>query len=331
MNFKRIKNALSGINFVKKAWRFLLYSKIALYDFRRFWKFSVCMDDSLYALKYKIMMNLHVIEKGLTMPSMRADFGDAAFKELDNLIKRFFDLQKEPSFEVKYAAAVIKQYAYVHKSQNLKISDWKEKIIEDLCERVPGVERAAQIEISKAEYFNGIENLPFDRFSESRHSVRNFCGEVGLNDIKDAIKLACNAPSACNRQPCSAHIISGRELLKKCLALQNGNRGFGQNADKLIILTGDITSVAAKERNDIFFNGGIFLMNLLYALHFKKIGACTLNWSVDPKTDKTLRAMLNIPNRETIFCFILCGDVPDKFKLALSKRRTPEDIYVVHS
>ena len=47
------------------------------------------------------------------------------------------------------------------------------------------------------------------------------------------------APSACNRQYVRVHSVGDIEMKKAILSLQNGNRGFGENADKLLVVTAD--------------------------------------------------------------------------------------------
>ena len=61
-------------------------------------------------------------------------------------------------------------------------------------------------------------------------------------------------------------------------------------------------------------------MNLLYALHFKKIATCPLNCSTTPEKDKKLRLLCNIPPSEVFIVMIACGIPPDNFKLASSPR-----------
>lgn len=173
-------------------------------------------------------------------------------------------------------------------------------------------------------------DAPFETFSASRHSVRHFAGTISVDQIRNAVALANNAPSACNRQYTRVHCVSDRSVIQKCLALQNGNRGFGHLADKLLILTADLRAVWGAERNDIFTNAGIYLMNLCYALHKNKVAHCMLNWSVVPGKDKALRKLIDMDDAETVVVFIACGDVPEEFKLATSPRKSVEQVLKIH-
>lgn len=126
-------------------------------------------------------------------------------------------------------------------------------------------------------------------------------------------------------------MVVDKNLIAQCLSLQNGNRGFGNLVNKLLVVTGDLSSVlGAQEFFDLNTNVGIFIMNLSYALHYNKVAHCILNWYVLPKEDKKLRKLLQIPDEESVVCFIACGDLPERFKIVSSPRITAKDIYTIH-
>ena len=73
-------------------------------------------------------------------------------------------------------------------------------------------------------------------------------------------------------------------------------------------------------------------MNLLYALHYQQIGACTLNWCDSPEDDEQIRSLLNIPASETITLLIACGKAPEvSFKVASSPRVKAQKIVTIHT
>jgi hypothetical protein len=115
------------------------------------------------------------------------------------------------------------------------------------------------------------------------------------------------------------------------LDLQNGNRGFGHLAETLLVVTSVIsTTKDIHERNENHLNGGMFIMTLLNALHFHKIAACSLNWSVSNDKDMKLRQLLEIPENEVVLMVISCGIVPDEFAVASSPRKKAREITTVH-
>ena len=178
-----------------------------------------------------------------------------------------------------------------------------------------------QHDFTRNDYFKN-SNDSFDVFSKSRSSVRNF-GEtdIPIEKISMALDLARNTPSACNRQSWRTHIFSKKEIINEILSVQGGNRGFGHLANKIIVITGELGVFGhAFERNQVFVDGGMYAMNLLYALHHNKIAACILNCSTTHNKDKKLRKLCQIADSEVFIAIIACGIPPDTFRVASSPR-----------
>ena len=275
----------------------------------------------------------HVVEKGLSMPNMRPGFGKEKLLELCGLIEKYANKYGTHGTAFLSAIAVVKEYERVHESMGYAIDTEVKNSIQKIQLQYPDIEPINQKNVTEEEYFS-LNEAPFSQFSYSRHCVRNFdtTKSIEINQIIDAINLAKNAPSACNRQPSRVHIITNKKMILSCLNMQNGSRGFKELTDKLLIITGDLRTVlSAQEFFDLNTNVGIFVMNLCYALHLQKIGCCILNWYALPKDDLKLRKIAHIPEEENIVCFIACGKVPNSFKLAESPRNEVEKYYTLHN
>lgn len=295
----------------------------------RFKKYSGAFNDSeIKDISYLTWL-YHFIEKGLAMPGMRLGFGHDKILELCEKIK---------SYEIKYgdckqlidAVSVVLEYKRVHEELNYKFENDILLALNEIELQFPNVLPLEQKLWTKEDYFN-IDNLRFPEFALSRHSVRNFEGRVDENLLIKSIEMAKSAPSACNRQPTRVHIVANKDLVISCLKLQNGNRGFGHLSDKLLVITGDLqTCLGAQEFFDLNTNVGIFIMNLVYSLHYNKIAHCVLNWYAMPEEDQKLRKLLKIPDNENIVALIVCGNLPDKFKIVSSPRIEARQIYTIH-
>lgn len=284
----KIKRFLKNVPGVKAA--YLLACRVFLdrwrmrkmfaYDRSRFLKFSPHSRETESGALAAIIMTYHIVEKGLTMPEMRLGFGRDVVLRLVAALEDFADKYGTHAPQFRAAVAVVAEYKKVHDEAGFALDEERSRAIAKLLERVP-VEPSRQIEMTREKYWADAA-APFEKFSASRHSVRNFSGTVSVEQIRASVALANNAPSACNRQYTRVHCVSDRALIRKCLALQNGNRGFGHLADKLLVLTADLRAVWGAERNDIFTNAGIYLMNLCYALHRNRVAHCMLNFPTPP-------------------------------------------------
>ena len=179
-------------------------------------------------------------------------------------------------------------------------------------------------------FFSSNED-PFLSFAASRHSVRNFKGSASIKQINDSIELALTAPSACNRQAVKCHIFNDKEMVKKVITCQNGNRGFGHLIPQLCVITVDLRMIGVNEQNDIYFNAGLFAMNLSYAFHYNKIGSCMLNWSVTPNKDRKLKKIASIPKPESVVVIMAFGIPADELEIARSNKKGLEDTIILNN
>ena len=171
----------------------------------------------------------------------------------------------------------------------------------------------------------------FKAFSQTRFSIRDFSEKaVAIGLIEDAIRVAQKTPSVCNRQTSRVHVVRGAKK-KRLLECQNGNRGFGDLADTVLVVSSDLCSFCGvQERNQAFIDGGMFAMSLLLGLHYVGLGACALNWSVDREADQRLREFFSIEDSECIVLLIAVGHLPEQFSVARSARKELEAIMRVH-
>lgn len=108
--------------------------------------------------------------------------------------------------------------------------------------------------------------------------------------------------------------------------MQNGTRGFGDRADKWLLLTTEVGAWSHKHHSSGILDGGIFLMNLLYALHYYGIAACPLNAHLSIEDKKKLQQELGYPKTETPVAFIVIGYAPNEFMVPKSHRLPKDDI-----
>lgn len=326
-------------NRIKTYYAFQSLKNEYFYDLKRYFEYSdYFYNDSEQKCIMRIMHRYHPIEKGLTMPEMRYGFGKDNISSLIEDCLKYKNQYLPIAFQNKtagyqqynHAIGVLLEYKNAHEDIGYELDVDFVKNLNLLIKGTDSYLSCKQIQTTKEKYFAS-STSPFIEFSKSRHSVRNFKGDIKPEIIFKAIELAQNTPSACNRQPTRVHIIENEELKNKLLDLQGGNRGFGYLANKVLILTTELVGYrSVSERNYPFVDGGMYAMNLLFALHYYKIGACALNWCYTAEKDTYLWKILNIPETQTVIMMIACGGVPENFKVTLSKKSSAESVIVQH-
>jgi len=306
-------------SFLKGALKYVKYS-------------SVVKDNSSEKLISKIIADYHVIEKGLTMPETRLGFGKDRMIQLMKYCEKYIKHYGNKGNQIIHAVNVINEYKEFHGKLNYTLDKDIIDKIENLQKLSSNLTSSSQKHFLQESYYANIDSR-FEKFSKSRLSVRNYSDKnIEIGEIEKAVDLAKQCPSSCNRQTVRANVYTDKKLISKILQIQGGNRGFGHLANKLIILTSDLSYWhGVSERNGPYVDGGIFAMNLLYALHSLKIASCPLNCNLSPGKEKALRKICNIPDSEVFIVMISCGYVPDEFKVPYSKRYEVEDILRINN
>lgn len=322
------------IPFIEKLKARYYVNKCFRSDKRRFVRFSRALKyDEKEHIQGLLSMNTHIIEKGLTMPGMRPGFGQEVIIRLITLCHDWSKYNDRTDFFYVQAVRTVLEYSQVHDGLKYSFEKPFAAALEAFVDGHKEMVASSQLQFKGSEGFFADKEASFPAFARSRHSVRSFSDEnIPIERLTDAIDLAQSAPSSCNRQTTRVHIIADKANIGKVLSLQNGNRGFGQLINKLLVITYHIPHYGSvRERHLGYIDSGIFTMNLLYALHYNRIGACTLNWCDTPKEEKKLRSVLQIDERETVTVIIGCGMIPNNvFAVAKSTRLEGKSITVIH-
>lgn len=296
-----------------------------IYDLFIYNKFNGAkLNLNLMQLEAKIIAHYHVLEKGLSHPNPKNGFGLSVASSLTRLVRIYEKLAGNRSHQVNVAVGVLKNYVNFHSNKGY--------LPKEILNEVAGFEfsekKDAPALVFERNIFFSKKKDDFKSFAASRYSVRDFSEkDVAIDLLREAVAIAQKTPSVCNRQTIRVHILENRKILRDHLDIQNGNRGFGDKVNKLIIVTSDLYCFdGASERNQAFVDGGMFAMSIIYALHYLGVGAVALNWAYSPKQDKLLHKLGVVPENEKVVLFIAVGHVPDSFKVAVSSRKPVEEI-----
>ncbi len=111
------------------------------------------------------------------------------------------------------------------------------------------------------------------------------------------------------------------------LSIQGGLTGYSSEIAQLLIVVADRNYFySVGERNQLYVDGGIFLMNLLYALHFYKIGACPAHWGHNYEKDKQIQKEIGLSDSEKVISIVPIGIPKEEFNTTLSLRRSNDEI-----
>ena len=333
-NIKKIMNKKS-YDFAKRKYFFVKNILLLVYNFHLdailyFFHSTVFFNSDFKKYETKIILYYHAIEKGFLYDSssFRPKFAQEKVAVLIRLLKKQIVIDRRfNSSQALIAYNVICKYYEKHLGLNKDISDFYKLSDYNLFNSL----REEKVEIiNEHEKFNYFENSSSDfrDFSISRNSVRIFKKEIIKESvIKSVVDLCRHAPSVCNRQPNKVIYVSNKHKINKLLDIQGGLKGYEDTIHNLMIVTSDRNFFyTVGERNQLYIDGGIFVMNLLYSLHYYKIAACPAHWGFTRQNDLRVQKELKLKNSEKVICFVAIGNVADKFNSCLSRRRNPSEI-----
>jgi nitroreductase len=274
----------------------------------------------------RIILHYHSIEKGLLHKNIKMQFGKKVVTDLIKLLKNEEIQKRHKQSQIAVAYSAICEYYQVHQKNNCDISGYYSQEDYNLFKNLTTLEFNNIQEHNVESYFE--HGADFSSFSVSRDSVRDFTGEkVPLETIRKVIELASTAPSVCNRQPTKVYYLDDKVLIEKIFDIQKGFKGYTDNLVQLLIVVSNRNYFyKVGERYQMFIDGGVFLMNLLYALHYYKIGACPAHWGVNFEQDKEIQRIVGLNNSEKVICLVPIGIPRKQFKTTLSLRRSPDEI-----
>lgn len=287
----------------------------------RYDKYSFGEDGYAYPEQYEAVITrlYHTIEKGLSYTNYRPGFGK---DNVNALLRHMEQYSKTGDITVDfYETALSVLNAYVEKNSQFGCED---PDLESKIKHLPGKPNDKGGILSfRPLTFEESSSCSYKVLMENRHSIRHFSDEdVDADILQKAIQLAQYTPSACNRQGWKTRIISSREIIKKVLDNQNGNSGFGNEINKLLVITSDLKYFnKRRETFQAFIDGGMYAMSVINSLSYYGIAHIPLSASLTPDQEENVRNIIGCDDSEVFILFIGTGCYPDICQTTRSERK----------
>ncbi|AJY45017.1 nitroreductase family protein [Martelella endophytica] len=290
-------------------------------DVRRFWRSSFTgAARNRENLRARIAIGLHFLEYGSALEGAKAGHGQEKANQLaadiDTFIAHF-----GPDATTEIALRTLESYLAFNDESGIDLGAIRAVVERHGNSRKSGLRGG--VETVTADDIRRRGMIDFMSFAEARHSIRSYKNEpVPASSIEQAVRIAQQSPSSCNRQTCRARIWTEPSDIARITALQNGNRGFGDQLGGIAIITSDLAHWEhAHERYQAWIDGGMFAMSFAYGLHAEGLGAVMLNWSVTHDQDDRLRRLIDLPESELVITMVGFGVLPDRLKVPVSQRK----------
>jgi nitroreductase len=272
-----------------------------------------------------IIIQAHIIEKGLSFREVKIGFGEEKIINLINDTKEFYLKYDDKDF-CEEILGILKSYFEFNIANNYlnhSIYEKYQKLVEFIQPDFNNIEKGGTLLITKEQILKK-SKIDFEGFVNSRFSIRNFSEEpVDVNLVLKALKISWKTPSACNRQPWRAHVITNKKKVIDILDFQTGAKQFKEQISCVVLITSTYNSFFGAEFHQPYVNGGLFAMTFIYALHSMGLGTIPLNMGFEYSKLKLLKKFIDIQEDEVPIVLIGVGTLPNELNVACSNRFNP--------
>lgn len=248
--------------------------------------------------------NIHRLEKGLITTPAKPVFAEAfileTVKTYKVLIRNSID---KPTIE--WASGILQQYFNtVQETEIIK----KAKSIFDQVKK-PRITKLPITYLAFTRVKSSISYQDFLLLNQQRRSVRYYQDKpVPRNLVEDAIRVALQAPSACNRQPFLFRIIDDPEKVTEAALLPMGTQSFYKGIKMMIFLIGDLSNYFdERDKHLIYIDGALAAQNFILALETLGLSSCIINWSDIQLNNMRIKEFLKLKNWQRCVMSISVG------------------------
>lgn len=229
----------------------------------------------------QLRRNIHRLEKALIMQPRKAIFALEYIDQTIDLFERCLSRSEFSPSELEWAQAVLAQYfAVVTPTPHLSQLANKFCLLQQQRSQVtPETGRITPYPAAD-KVVADISPEALYSLMQQRRSVRWFTEQpVPADLVAQAIQMASQAPSACNRQPFFVKMSLQPDQAASIAKLAMGTSGFADNIRCLCVIVGDQSCYEAeRDRHVIYVDGGLFAMQLMLALETLGLSSCPINW-----------------------------------------------------
>lgn len=292
-------------------------------------------DQSLESTgsEFSFRRGVHRLEKGLSMNPRRPVFAKLYIMDVVQAFAGRYDsrLREEKREQMEWAESVLGEYfRVVQAGQHAKVD-----MARELFEAT--IKAGADEPISSKKPYRELERrgrrIEYDALRDLvkwRRSVRWFTEKPVPRDVfEQAVAIATEAPSACNRQPFQYRFFDDPALVKKAASLPPGVREIADNFASFVVIVGRLEAYSEeKDRHAIYIDASLATMLLLLALETLGVSSCCINWPDSEPEETKMREFLKLkPHERAVMCLAI-GYAAEDGMIPYSGKKPPSDLVV---
>ena len=163
---------------------------------------------------------------------------------------------------------------------------------------------------------------------KQRRSVRWYQEKkVPMESIEQALAVATQAPSACNRQPFSFFVFNEPEEAQKIGKIPMGTVGFSHNFQCTVVVVGELSAYPhERDRHVIYIDASLASMQFMLALETLGLSSCVINWPDEEFCEKEMTKTLKLNFDQRPIMLISVGYAQQTGKIPFSQKKSPNQL-----
>ena len=270
--------------------------------------------------------DIHRLEKGITSKNRRKFFG------LEPCEACIIALEKD-----KCTDKSTDLWAYSVLSEYFNVVEFAEGTkLHKLFNRFTRLQLNSSINLNSYVSYKKLDSnrklRTFESLVESRRSIRSFKNtKLDRKYVSEALSLAINSPSACNRLPFRFIVLDDDEMIRSVGELAAGTAGWLNNIPCLVTVVGDWSCFSdVADRNTPYIDASFSVIQLLLKLEKDHFGGCVINWKNTKEIDNEIRKLLKLDSWEHVIMLVAIG-IPEEINLPLSLKKDLNSVVVWNS
>lgn len=284
------------------------------------------LEASAESPRHRLVRGVHRIEKGLSMRDRRSVFAESYVGEVVTDLEAEWPDDGEPDCQLEWAVDVLAEYFDVVEPTD-PIGDAEsryEAFLEDVAHE-PG----EKVPFPRAEIDEAPVSYPeIEQLARQRTSTRWFQQRpVPRSELDDALAVARQSPSACNRQSYEFRFFDEPTLIEEVASLAIGANGYDDNIPCLAVIVGKQRAYSEdRDKHVIYIDASLAAMAFQLSLEAQGLAACCINWPAIPRNQRKMAELLDLDPDESVVMLMAIGYPDPDGMIPYSEKKTVEQL-----
>jgi nitroreductase len=288
--------------------------------------FGISMNQASKANLHNFRRNIHRLEKGLSYQTIKDVFAEDYILETINYLKEAKTKNTFDQNTVAWGEAVLELYFKTCKHTERIATAYQQYQNLNVNNCYPGWVPYSEHKRPKLEItYDSLYQLAL-----RRRSVRFYLDKkIEPHIIQQAIQIASQSPSACNRQSFKFLFFNDKPFVDKLAALPGGVVGY--ELPSIVVVIGSYRGYFdVRDINAPIIDSSLATMAFLFGLETLELSSVCINWPNLPDREEKIRQLIHLEKDEFVVMMVGVGYPDANGKIPYSAKKALSDLLLIN-